>query len=223
MIHNIYKTSLLFLVLLTFCYPVKAQLITKKEPLVTKIMDWKDPYNDSQNNIYRKSAECGVITFQVPKWVNIYANTLLFKKGFTHNDSAQLLFFNKCKTKDITLSDEYIRFNKDTKEWELSDEAKKEEVLYTHHKAYTIYQLKGQNGVTGWLTTHMVLLPPSFGMAVTKTANFCLFNKSYTKQFCGQPNQVQFISDEKYINSRKNDYTPTLIQILETLKFENDK
>lgn len=222
MMHSIYKINLLFLVLAIFCYPVKAQLIKKNEPLVTKVIDWKIDSKYSSIKIDKDSAQCGSITLNVFKWVQVSWSAIRFKKQFP-NDGIGSVFYNiKCQTKNITLSDEYVLFNKDTKNWELSGEAKKEEVLYTHHKAYTIYQLKAQNGVTGWLTTHMTLLPPSFGMAVRKSVNFCLFNKSYTKQFCGN-GEVQFIPDEKYINSSKNDYTSTLIQVLETLKFKDDK
>lgn len=212
----------------TFNSWVQAQNIKNTDPVVTKTIDWAIVPGTSPINQYIQSKKCGSIKIDLPKWVEIYMSTLEINKKFPHdllsyvklNNSINFTFL--CETK-VKFEDTEVFFNKKTQQWELKDQYKDNEIEDTDRKTYQVYQLKAKNA-SGWLRTGTFQgdSDDHGNYDYMKNATFCLINDKQTKEICGN-GDVQFIPNKKDLGTKNSDYTPMLIQFLQTLKFEDDK
>lgn len=206
----------------------QAQNIKNTDPIQKQIMNWDSVSGTIVNKAYKKSAACGSISMELPKWVKFQHGALEIVKNFPHDLLAYVKLGSKihismfCSTK-INYEDSKVFFNKETQKWELKDQYKDSEIEDTDRKAYKIYQLKAKNA-SGWLRTATFQRDSDDhgNYDYMKNATFCLINDKQTKEICGSED-VQFIPDKKHLGTQNSDYTPMLIQFLETLQFEDDK
>ncbi|MDI2113946.1 hypothetical protein [Commensalibacter nepenthis] len=205
----------------------------KKEDTKTYTIDYSNPTKKKNVN------DCGIITMETPQWgrisknfINIYKHNSSNHK-FIYTELNTITYFNfHCYSKDIEISNQYVKYNLENNQWYMPLDVQKETTAITAQndnglivKAFHFYPIKGKNS-SGWLYTLVSNVSsdnPKMSDG-TKTADFCLYNNSKTKSICGH-GYVQFVPLKKNgdIDINKADYTPYLIQILETLKFEEDK
>jgi len=195
-----------------------------KEEQKTYIIDW----SQYPNNKSLESNKCGKVSLNIPQYARIDDTALILKIKTSNKEDIKLgasfgdkRFTMICATKGSNYEG-FIKFNDKKNIWEFPNK-KQEHLLYS--LTPTIYQLN-TNNIIGWLSSSIVQeenyrvkqgLPPYF-----KVISFCIFNKSKTKNICGD-GIAQYILDKKHLGTTAHDYTPDLIQILETLKFEDEK
>lgn len=211
---------------------VSAQAVQKKEDTKTYKLDFSDPKKNNKNN-------CGFITIEMPKWGDVkYSLIKIYKKNsnnnkFTYNELDVITDFDlSCYSKNIELSNRYVKYNLEDNQWYMPLDVKKETTAITAENgsglvvnAFHFYPIKGKNS-SGWLYTLVSNVSsdnPKMSDG-TKSADFCMYNDKKAKSICGH-GYVQLIPLKKNgdIDINKADYTTYLIQILETLKFEDDK
>lgn len=207
-----------------------AHAVQKKAGTKNYTLDYSNPTKKKNIN------DCGIITMEAPQWGSISKNFVTMHKYFSndykavYNVSTDINFH--CYSKDIHQNDSYVQYNAVIHQWYIPSDIKDTTYAITSHngkhlivKTYQLYQIKSKNG-SGWLLTTISNVSSDYPNISdgTKSASFCVYNNNNTMAICGM-GTVQIIPLKKNgdIDINKADYTPYLIQILETIQFENDK
>lgn len=232
------KKSLTYLFIIFCMITIHTQTIQAEEPEFTHLIDWANISDNQDNNKSFKSNLCGKMSLKFFQGMKIERTRLVLRSHPTFQDSIKEIredlkvgtsygdgvIYSICRTQRF---DSRIIFDNKLRQWRSIDSGYNVNLLVdnTNIHVYNMYVLKGSN-VFGWLITNILSTdddrvkegqPP-----YSKMISFCLFNKDQTKQLCGDGN-VQYILDKKHLGTTVHDYTPILIQILETIKFEDDK
>ncbi|MDI2113922.1 hypothetical protein [Commensalibacter nepenthis] len=232
------KRSLTYLFIIFCMIVIHTQTIQAEEPEFTHVIDWTNLSGYKDNNKNYKSNLCGKMFFKLLKNMRVEETSIILRPHPTFQDSIKEIredlkvgasygdgvIDSMCRTQRF---DNRIIFDNKLRQWKPIDSGYNVNLLVdnTNIHVYNMYVLKGSN-VFGWLITNILSTdddkvkegqPP-----YSKMISFCLFNKDQTKQLCGDGN-VQYILDKKHLGTTAHDYTPTLIKILNTAQFLDDK
>jgi len=227
---------LIWLVSIACIQNIQAQSLSTNNQFKTGIIDWKGNAIGGFSKSYTDSAKCGTITLKLPILDKIWFHNTFFLKTISPSafpDGVNIQ--TKCKLGKFDFKDQKdedgILFNHQTQQWYMTDAMRNEKISGSSQLKNDLFAIKGQNA-DGYLSTY---IEPAggggngSGVDYVKFSDFCLYNKSYTKEFCGN-GVSQYFTDIKDIGSKRvksdpklKDYTPALIKILETAKFEDDK
>jgi len=207
---------------------VNAQNIKNIDAVTTKTIDWKIIESSSKKPPrYLDAKTCGNITIDLPQWVRILVSNLIIKRNFPHDTTApygqHVLIWTNCSTKNLDFpkaSEGYGFFNDKSGKWEITDKYKNDVVEGTHYPKFKIYQLKARNSSGFFMTiTDKGHYTDSNDILYNKQGSFCLYTTNHTKQFCGSG----YVQYTPHLGSSQSDYTPMLMQFLQTVRFVDDK
>lgn len=209
----------------------------QKYEIKPHLIDWKIPsYLQSSYSNKKTVNNCSKVTIDLPLWISSNYNSITIHKKFTKNKLLPYIsnsdFILYCNTQNIDMSDQGVFYNQQIKQWDLSSKDKNELINITvndNDGNYTtqkrkLYQLNAKNA-NGWLYTEIINTSfdnPQMSSGI-KHAWFCLINTKKTQQVCGDGEVQDIVVNHGKPDFNNGDYTPYLLQILETLKFEDDK